>query len=464
MNKEWFVFKGSHHVGPFSIEEMEISFKEGAISAQTLVWKEGLEKWEAFSSIKTFHFIFDPSLEGMSPPPIPNIPALPKFQKNTHPEIPAFQSIEDDLPPPVPLDAILNPSGDSKFSLFTDDKKIKSKKWTLVAGAFIFIIVVAWFVQNQQNAGVQLKIKGLMPVYLEKLDQMATKNSSHFEVALALSLDGLTLWGSSNYPGVISTNIELKSIPKRVLGIDDVTVKVKGQLVDHIGKFNRMVLADGSKFLPGEYKVHIEAYEIHFLNRNFRSLSSMPFFKSLNKTYVFNDKTLIYSGTPREFEKRLFDYSASIEVEILKPYQDKLERIQTFESMLNEVSQSYLMILDKAKMGKNISLFEAKFIKEISPLLQVLVVKANELSADPKLSAADIGPNAIATYRDQVLIGKQIGELASDMITKTTVIKKLTEKDKSDLKSEFDKRAKAIKVQIDMNIKKLEAQIQKISR
>jgi molybdopterin-biosynthesis enzyme MoeA-like protein len=309
-----------------------------------------------------------------------------------------------------------------------------------------------------------LKIKGLMPVYLEKLEMTATKKSARFEVALALSLDSLTLWGSTNYPGDIVANIQLKSIPKKVLGTEDVAVTVKGEFKNHLAKFNRMILTQGSKFLPGEYTVHVVAKETHFLNRNFRSLSGIAFFKSLNKTYTFDDTTLVYPGTPREFDKRLEEYSNSILGEMLKPYQDKLERVQTFESILNATSQNFLMELEKAKKGSDITHFETKFIKEISPLLQTLVVKASELSKDPSINEEDRSKQVVAPYREQVLLGKQIGEMASDMITKTTKIKKLTDKEKSALKIEFDKRAKAIKLQIDMNVKKIEEQIQKISK
>ena len=62
------------------------------------------------------------------------------------------------------------------------------------------------------------------------------------------------------------------------------------------------------------------------------------------------------------------------------------------------------------------------------------------------------------------MLGKQIGEMASDMITKTQKLKKIADKDKTLLRTEFDKRAKDIKLQININIKKLEEKIQKISK
>jgi hypothetical protein len=268
---------------------------------------------------------------------------------------------------------------------------------------------------------------------------------------------------SNNKPGVVQAVIKLTSIPKRVLGTEDVTVTVKGEMKDHVGKFTRMTLTKGSKFLPGEYNIHVEGKQTHFINQHFKSLSAIAFFKSLNKSFTYDGTTLIYPGTPREFEKKLADYQSTITNELLKPYQDKLERIQTFESILNQTSQNYLMELEKAKTGKAMVSFEQKYIKEISPLLQALVVKANELSKDPKFNEeGKVG--VIAPYREQILIGKQLGEMASDMITKTEKFKKLTDKDKSELRTEFDKRARGIKLQIDLNVKRLEDKINTISK
>jgi len=465
MNKEWFIFKGKHHLGPFSVEEIEKFYLAGEIDGQTKIWKEGVEKFEPLFSIKNFQFLFQKTsseqLLDDAPPELPNIPNIPKLPKlpaeaNTHREAGQIQLFDNDLPPPIPLDAILKTN--------TVEKKSGLSKWALSIGATLFAIIMVWYAFNEREAAIQLRIKGIMPVYLEKLEMTALRNTSHFEVALALSLDSLTLWGSTNYPGEITAHIQLKSIPKRVLGTDDVLVDIKGEFNNHVGKFTHMTLTHGVRFLPGEYLFHVEALETHYLNKKFKMLSSIDFFKSLDKTYVFDGSTLIYAGIPREFDKRLTEYSVTIAGELLKPYQDKLERLHTFEGILNETSQNYLMELEKAKLGKDILHFEAKFIKETSPLLQALVLKAYELSNDPKLINEESATTVIAPFREQVAIGKQIGEMASDMITKTQKFKKIADKDKTFLRIEFDKRAKDIKLQININIKKLEERIQKISK
>ena len=113
MNKEWFIFKGTHHLGPFSVEEIEKFYLASEIDGQTKIWKEGAEKFEPLSSIKTFQFLFhkisDTQIVADGPPDLPNIPKLPKIplEANTHREAGQIQLFDNDLPPPIPLDAFL---------------------------------------------------------------------------------------------------------------------------------------------------------------------------------------------------------------------------------------------------------------------------------------------------------------------------------------------------------------------
>ena len=450
MNKIWYIFKGTHHLGPFSVEEIEAFYLAKEINDQTQCWKEGDEKWEKLSLISTFSFLHN---NEDSPPPLPYIPALPSMPSNEIDD-------DEDVPPPVPLDALLNSKSSERSINFSGPKSSQSSQFSKISfaiGAFLFAVILGWYFYSQNENAVAFRIKNLMPIYLEKLEMTAENPSSRFEVALALSLDNLTLWGSTNYDGDILTAIELRSVPKKVLGTEDVVVRVRGEFNNHLGRLSRMVLTQGSKFLPGEYSFHVEARKTHFINRKFKSLSAIPFFKSLNKSYSYDGVALIYAGTPREYEKRMADYSISIIAEMLKPLQDKLEHIKTLESILNGTSQNFIMELERAKTGKGMGRFENKFIKEFSPLLEALILKASELSKD-------YVNGEIAPYREQVLLGKQIGELASDMITKSTKYKKFITKDKTELKAEFDRRAKNIKLQIDMNVRKLEDQILKISK
>lgn len=59
MNKEWFVFKNTHHLGPFSEIEIAEFYKNKEIYSESLIWKEGNAKWEPLKKIENFKHLIE---------------------------------------------------------------------------------------------------------------------------------------------------------------------------------------------------------------------------------------------------------------------------------------------------------------------------------------------------------------------------------------------------------------------
>lgn len=474
MNKEWFIFKGTHHLGPFSLLEMEEFFTVGEIGLQSLVWREGAEKWEALGKTRELEYIYKKPTKKPELPELPELPALPELPDDLPPPMPpkflhhqeGLEVGPDDFeePPPIPLDALLNPLGKRPdFNRKKESVFANNPKFVFGVLLVVFVMVLTWFFMNEKSSSIQIRVKGIMPVYVEKLQEIAAQKTPSIVVGMALSLDGKTLYASTNKDGEILTIIKMKSLPRRVLGTEDVELMVRGVIREHLGEYGKMQLISGPQFVPGEYNIDFTGRKMFFLNRWFKSLNGIGFFKKLNTTYNYQTSALIYAGTPREFEKKLLEYKESIANEKLKPFNDKLERLQTFLSLLNKTVEDYLIELEKVKKPKDISSFERQYIKEISPIVQSLVVAANEMAKTTEAQEADTRTR-VATYASQVQLGKQIGELASDMITETGKLKKISDGDKGKLKSRFEARYKNIKSQIDGHIIKLQAEIQKITQ
>lgn len=468
MNKEWFIFKGTHHLGPFSLEEMEEFFAVGEINAQSLVWREGAEKWEALGKTRDLAFLINKAKAAAAVVAAPvGLPPLPDEDDELPPPAPPglLHSVgsgpANDEPPPVPLDAILNPKGRT-FNKPQSSLTKNSPKILLSVLAAVFVVVMFWFFMNEKSSAIQLRVKGVMPVYVEKLQEIAAQKTPSISVGMALSLDGKTLYASTNKEGEILSIIKLQSLPKRTLGTEDVEIMVRGAIKNHLGEFAKMQLTKGSQFVPGEYNVDFTGRKLHFLNRKFKFLNKYSFFKKLNTNYTYTTSALIYSGTPREFEKKINEYKETIVNEKLKPLSDKLERMQTFLFILNKTVEDYLLALEALKKPKDISKFEAQYIKEISPIIQSLVLAAVDLQKKMESDELDTR-NRLASYGAQVQLGKQIGELGSDMITVTEKMKKISPSEKTVLKNKFEQRYKFIKSQVDSHITKLQAEIQKIS-
>lgn len=100
MNKVWFIFRGDHHLGPFSPREIMRMHMDGKIADDTLLWCEGDPGWRAFKLQERLH----PPLEARpqpTPAPIPpkvvKTKAVPPAQVRSAPT-PAL-SVKDELPP-----------------------------------------------------------------------------------------------------------------------------------------------------------------------------------------------------------------------------------------------------------------------------------------------------------------------------------------------------------------------------
>ncbi|MDH5581796.1 MAG: DUF4339 domain-containing protein, partial [Bdellovibrionales bacterium] len=55
MEKEWFIYKGDHHTGPYDIEDVHKMFLDGNVEDSDLVWKEGLSNWVSLKILLQEH-------------------------------------------------------------------------------------------------------------------------------------------------------------------------------------------------------------------------------------------------------------------------------------------------------------------------------------------------------------------------------------------------------------------------
>lgn len=283
MNKSWLVSRGTYHSGPFSTEELETFYHDQDIKEDTPICLEEEEyddKWVPLNQREEFQFLFYQE----PPPPRP------------------------DTLPEAPLERSYNSDVRNGFNIPPVKKKFPYLKYLSIFTVTLTLFFFVRYILKDTDTRLPLKPSNLTQFYADKLQATANKKTDEFDMALALSLDGRSLWGSTNYPGDISVDIQLKSIPKRIFGSEEVLVTIKGDFKKHIGHFTVMYLTHGSSFLPGEYSMDVIAHETHSINRKFTSLADISYFKSMNKTYTYEGTTLIYPGTPTEYEQKLKEF------------------------------------------------------------------------------------------------------------------------------------------------------------
>lgn len=91
MEKNWFIFKGDHHLGPFSSEELVKMLQHEKVLPDDLIWKEGEADWLPLKKHPALLAFFEPPKKEE---PAPSIKPIVKA-KPIAPE-------PEELPPPLP--------------------------------------------------------------------------------------------------------------------------------------------------------------------------------------------------------------------------------------------------------------------------------------------------------------------------------------------------------------------------
>ncbi len=109
MNKVWFIFRGDHHLGPFSAREILRMYEEGKITGQTLLWAEGDSGWKALHLQERLVQVGPPKTAARpKPAPVMKAPRKEEVQKELQEEVQeevkqaVSKDATDDLPPELP--------------------------------------------------------------------------------------------------------------------------------------------------------------------------------------------------------------------------------------------------------------------------------------------------------------------------------------------------------------------------
>ena len=428
MKKEWYIFINSSHIGPYSLIEMKAFYDTRDIRDNTLVWKEGMKEWQPVKKVD----LFSPFLPDVPPPLPPDI-----LKKTTSPvEGISIPSILKDHSPEAKPEVKTK----STFSI------------KIAASISVLMILISALVVYKNSAEPDLHIKGISPYNRELLEQQLRIDEKNMSFALALSMDKNNLWVATNQKNNLSVTIDLTADPKRVLGDENrekVIVRLQGVVVNHLGHFTTMKMIKGKTFFPGEYIVHIKGKKIHWLNQYFKLNKH-----DLNREFTVDFKSLIYSGNSREFERKLEERKLEKINKLIKPLQDKLEGLQTLKSLTEKNMEIFLANLEKSTSGENFAGFEKSYMTEVGPIVQVIVLAAND---------EQIKNLEYKRFNEAIIdLGKRIGEVATEMIAKISPLKKISTKTKTKWRSHFQAKTEAIEAMIKIYVAQVEAQIREI--
>ena len=73
---EWYVAEGDYEVGPLTYDDLEARWRSGDLTEQTLVWRMGMEQWQAVDNVDDLSYLSvdlaQDTIEVITPAPVSN--------------------------------------------------------------------------------------------------------------------------------------------------------------------------------------------------------------------------------------------------------------------------------------------------------------------------------------------------------------------------------------------------------
>ena len=239
-----------------------------------------------------------------------------------------------------------------------------------------------------------------------------------------------SLWLGANYPGEGWAILRMKTITGRYMGEAPVELLTQAAYSEGLAYFNEIELVKGESIVSGEYEYTLEFIPGGILLRWNRLLQKVPliggFFTDTweGKRKLLKGKILLSPLPLKSFETKLTNYLATLDKNLIQPLKERKQRFETFLGLLEQMNDLYKNTLNRISKGNTIYLFEDQYNNQIGPMLRDLIIDSHKRH----LSLLNLNPGLSRGYQELSDFGKEIGELASFMVTETKKHKRLNKR------------------------------------
>ena len=429
MKEKWFVFRNDHHEGPYSVEQISLSYRQGKIQAETLVWKEGLEHWSPLKGLDCFKELFS---EDLSPPQTEKKAERPSLL----PPLPSPIPTPDPTPAPIPASTSTGPRPPTE--------RPRVAKGSHLYFYFIFFSIILFvgllsyslffWPQSAQPSLVQLNIS---PTQKESIREvLRSRSHSHL---LGLTSDQNNIWFVYGLPLNGSISLYLKSQQHRILSSEkSVEVFSSGTITTGLASFKNFETLRGDSLVLGEYDYTIYIHPEGLLANVGRLLKSKNLLHSQLDIFGHVIKltgTFHYYGDDKEdFEKKLEALNdKKYFQEQGMPLIDQLEKLRVFFSMMEQANNFFEKNIQEVKVGDDFTSFKIHYIEKVSPLLQKITLDSYQQSMDLMDSEIEKANEHLEIFEN----GKSVMKFMSDTIEQTTNVEYYTPSIRENISKKF---------------------------
>ena len=392
-------------------------------------------------------------LEDEGPPPLPTLPNENEEEEYLFEQTDVYE--EEVLADSPSLYA--DPVDQSPYQTLDEveaDQAQREKKaellihsvWAVACLIFILLsLYLAFGIEQRKEL-----FTGLSKGDYTRLNNIATKATAgsfdkiSFDVAVGSDLQ--SIWVASNRKGPAGLFLSLKSLDENILGLGPVLVTSTTELKNGAAAFDKFEIVEGARIYSGLYNLQLKVYDTSLKHKFFLFLKRIPFIGEMNFVTTFKGVTdyskqiLMFDGNVNDFKIKLSEFKKKNKEFKARPIKQRIEAYSTLKSLSKKIMQIYKETQPKIKQGKDITKFESVYAREVSPLLQGIIL--NNIKKQRRIR------NQNATeekeYDKLVMFGRKVGEFAADIVTEHRKLKKVSSKKKRVMVSKYQTSLKKI--------------------
>lgn len=456
---EWFVIYNNEHLGPFSEAVLHQLYKEGDVSDDTQVWKEGMDESisykdqfllqkeqldfkplsEVSDQVSEVNWDVEEDKDDDVPPPLP-----PGITSSAVEEQVAIDEVEQ----PVELDevetSVVNkeiveeyidlPSFEEEVdtsledeeeinSEVLEDKEIVQRakniskdsnksKFFLFAGVFLFILLIVPGYFVVKNIYLSFSRPAMMGVLdYARLKEVSQDPSFSNKFAIALGQERARIWLATNIPYEGEVVLKLKSIKEKTLTNTEVEAMAKGYLKGKIVEFSNWTFTKGSKLVDGYY--HVEAHT----TKNLIVPIVLQYLPQRKKQFRFFDEMLISQLTAEEFKEALGKTKKEQTRNDLEFWAELKQKYKTIKMITLQIKTEMERAFDSSNVMwiEELKKFESKYKREFGAFFTNFVIQNDQSYTKLKDKNFSNKIEIISNYNRLSSLAKDIGRVSMDV-------------------------------------------------
>ncbi len=329
--------------------------------------------------------------------------------------------------------------------------KQKEKIVQMTMGILCFtMVLLSLYMFNDTNPSKELFV-GLGPQNYKKLTNYVKKAKSG-------SLEGLEykwsvdkkndfIWMAFNRLGPGSLHLSLHSLKEKNLGQKEVVLIGKSKIYKGTALFNKFDLVKGTQLSPGYYQAKLQVFDTGLTHQFYSFLKSLPLFRSLpfvknlSGLQEIQKEILFFNGSAKEITNQLEKLKKEKRDQLLLPLKYQLESVITLNTLLEKFIDAYKEGQESWKFKKDVLQFYRMYAREISPILQGIII--DHIKKKKKIDS--VKKEVIKRHDLVIGLGKSIGALAAEVISKSRKNTKLIKKRQDVLRRRFLTESELIK-------------------